>query len=153
MIQAKFIFIPLVSGLIFIASAVILLANVHLHEDAYILFQYSKKLALGKGIVFDEVSGPAEGATDFLWMIFLALMHSIGIDLSWVSAILNGIGLATTGFVIFKLRGRIDYWSISSLLLVIFSGGLAAALGGFSTLAYGGLFSIFTYCLLQKNIK
>ena len=48
----------------------------HLHEDAYILYQYSKVFP-GLGISFDVVNGPAEGATDFLLMTALGLAHRI----------------------------------------------------------------------------
>ena len=65
MTNSKAFGISFILGVVFLASALFILTFGHLHEDAYILFQYSKKLALGQGIVFDEVSGPTEGATDF----------------------------------------------------------------------------------------
>ena len=67
-------------GFLFFFSATTLLWFGHFHEDAYILFQYSKNFANGQGIVFDKASGPAEGATDFLWMICLGAFSKLGID-------------------------------------------------------------------------
>ncbi|MBI3187636.1 MAG: hypothetical protein HYZ31_07230 [Gammaproteobacteria bacterium] len=145
--------LSLLVGACFIICAVLILANGHLHEDAYILFQYSKKVANGEGIVFDDTAGHTEGATDFLWMMSLALLHRLHIDIGNAAAILNGIGLSTLAYVILRIRGKIDPVSILALTLVIFSGGTAAALGGFSTLAYGGLFSLFALSIIQKHYR
>lgn len=145
--------IAIALGSLFFASAVLLLNHGHLNEDAYILFQYSKKLAGGEGIVFDQLSGPTEGATDFLWMVVLALMHRLGLDLGTAAALLNGVGLAVTAWVVLKLSVKPGPQAVCGLMLVVFSGGLAAALGGFSTLAYGGLFALFTFSVLKKHYK
>ena len=124
-----------------------------MHEDAYILFQYSKKLALGQGIVFDEVSGPTEGATDFLWMATLAFMHYLGLDFGSAAALLNSVGFVLISYVILKLCEKFDWRAFSGLLLILFSGGFAAALGGFSTLSYGGFIMLFGYSVIQKKYK
>ncbi len=140
-------------GLTFLAGAILIITLGHLHEDAYILFQYSKKLSLGQGIVFDEVSGPTEGATDFLWMVSLAFLHYLGIDLGSSAALLNSVGIVLISYVILKLCNKLDWRAFSSLFLVVFSGGFSAALGGFSTLAYGGLIMLFGYSIIQKEYK
>lgn len=145
--------IPVLIGSIFFISSLLLLTHGHLSEDAYILFQYSKKLATGQGIVFDEVSGHTEGATDFLWMLILSVMHRSGLDLGTSAAILNAIGLSLTAYVILKLNNNLNIRATCGLLLILFSGGFAAALGGFSTLAYGGLYSFYTFCILQRKYK
>lgn len=151
--NAKAIGVSSVIGLIFLASALLILTFGHLHEDAYILFQYSKKLALGQGIVFDEVSGHAEGATDFLWMVLLAFLHFLGLDLGSSAALLNSFGIALISYVILKLCNKFDWRASSSLFLVVFSGGFSAALGGFSTLAYGGFIMLFGYSVIQKQYR
>ena len=43
-------------------------------EDAFILFRYSENLAAGAGISWNLGEGPVEGATDFLWMLLVALL-------------------------------------------------------------------------------
>jgi len=153
MSNLKAFWIAFIFGTIFFVSAVLLLAFGHLHEDAYILFQYSKKLASGEGIVFDSASGPTEGATDFLWMATLALLHRAGLDLGITAALLNGAGLALTLYVILKLCRNLDWRAYSGLFLVLFSGGFTAALGGFSTLAYGGLIALLAYSVIYKRYK
>jgi len=151
--NTKAIGISSILGLTFLTSALLILTFGHLHEDAYILFQYSKKLAIGQGIVFDLVSGPTEGATDFLWMASLAFLHYLGLDLGSSAALLNSFGIFLIAYVILKLCNKFDWRASSSLFLVLFSGGFSAALGGFSTLAYGGLIMLFGYSLIHKRFK
>jgi hypothetical protein len=143
--------ISIAIAVIFLVSAFLILRSGHLHEDAYILFQYSKNLSTGKGIVFDQVSGPTEGATDFLWMAILAVFNRLGIDLGSAAAILNSLGAGVISWVIIKLRCRFDLITLSGILLALVSGGTAAALGGFSTLAYGALFALFALNVYEKN--
>ena len=50
-------------------------------EDAAILMRYSEHLAEGHGIVWNIGDPPVDGATDFLYMAFLALLHWLGISL------------------------------------------------------------------------
>ena len=153
MTNSKALGISLILGVFFLAGALFVLTFGHLHEDAYILFQYSKKLALGEGIVFDEVSGPTEGATDFLWMTTLAFMHYLGLDLGSAAALLNSTGFIIISYVILKLCEKFDWRAVGGLLLILFSGGVTAALGGFSTLAYGGFIMLFGYSVIQKRYK
>src|SRR5512147_1352116 len=79
-----------------IAVAVMLAvcARGFLHEDAYILLTYSRNLADLGQITFDGVQGPAEGGTDFLWLVAIALLHRAGIDAGIAAALLNGCGAA-----------------------------------------------------------
>lgn len=153
MTNQKAFVISFILGLIFFASALLILTFGNLHEDAYILFQYSKKLASGQGIVFDEVSGPTEGATDFLWMVKLAFMYYVGLDLGSSAALLNSVGLVLISYVVLKLSEKLDWRAFSSLFLVLFSGGFSAALGGFSTLAYGGFIMLFGYSVIQRQYR
>lgn len=127
------------------------LKNGHLHEDAYILFQYSKKFAQGKGIVFDELSGPTEGATDFLWMLVLGVGKFLGCDIAVLAGVLNTIGLLVIFYVMYKLRTRIDVILVLGFFTILFSGGSSAALGGFSTLAYSAVFSLLIYFAIKKD--
>lgn len=52
---------PLICGLLFFSFCCYILNNGHLHEDAYILFQYSRNFASGNGITFDYASGLNKG--------------------------------------------------------------------------------------------
>ena len=146
-----FFLVGTVVGLVFLAAALWLLFNGHPHEDAYILYTYVRNVATGHGIVFDATSGHAEGATDFLWMVALACLYKVGLAPAYAAAILNSIGLVTIAYTLLRFHGRLDAFSGVALLLVVASGGTAAALGGFSTLAYGGLMTLFFFALHQRR--
>lgn len=142
---------PVVSGVLFFILGFIILMNGHLHEDAYILFQYSKNFSLGNGITFDSISGPLEGATDFLWMISIGLLSKVIGDIALSALLLNSIGLSVVIYSIIKIRATFDLVTLSLCLAVIFSGGVSAALGGFSTLAYAALYALLTISVINKN--
>lgn len=135
---------------LFATTAFFVMANGHLHEDAYILFQYSRNLSQGDGITFDQVSGAMEGATDFLWMALLGLMARV-LDIGSSAAVLNTLGLVAIGAVLAQLRTRRDAIFGMALLAVLLSGGASAALGGFSTLAYGGLYAGLTWAVVRRQ--
>ena len=143
--------LPVALGLGYALAAINLLYKGHLHEDAYILFQYSNHLSTGLGITFDAVSGHAEGATDFLWMVLLAAISKLGLELGTAAAILNGFGLTLIAFVITRLCQRFDIVCALALALAAVSGGTAASLGGFSALFFGGIFSILFLAVLEKR--
>lgn len=115
----------------------------HLHEDAYILFQYSRSLASGLGISFDVANGPAEGATDFFWMAALGLAHKIlkgYVPIGVISAGLNSLGIAYIASRIIGIRRCIDLNGCALCLLLLLSGGASASVGGFATIAYGAVY-------------
>lgn len=145
------IIFPVISGILFFISGLLILQNGHLHEDAYILFQYSKNFALGNGITFDSSSGPLEGATDFLWMISIGLLSKITGDLAVSALLLNSLGLSILIYLIIKIRSSFDLITFFLCLTVIFSGGLSAAIGGFSTLAYASLYALLTINIINKK--
>lgn len=123
-----------------------ILATGHLDEDAYILFTYSTNLASGHGIVWDLTHGPAEGATDFLWMVLLAGLQHLGIDVGATAALLNALGVALSYFVIARiadLPGLALHILLAAALLL--SHLTAASLGGFSTHFYCGMFALACY--------
>lgn len=135
----------------FCGVSLLTLARGHLHEDAYILLQYVRNLASGGGITFDHVSGHAEGATDFLWMVILAMCVKVGLDPAVSATIFNALGLAAILFVIHRLRMGTDGVTISGMALATISGGTVAALGGFSTLFFGGLFALVMFAAIQRR--
>jgi hypothetical protein len=140
-------------ALLFCAFSLLTLSKGHIHEDGYILFQYVKNLSAGRGIVFDHVSGHAEGATDFLWMATLAGCAHLGLDPAVIATLLNALGLGTIMWVLVRLRGGFDSVTTVGMLLVGVSGGTVAALAGFSTLAFGGLFSLVILTAMQRQYR
>ena len=59
-------------------------------EDAAMLLRYSRHLASGRGIVWNVGEPPVDGATDFLFMLLVALLHRVGLSLESAA---QGIGL------------------------------------------------------------
>ncbi len=126
--------------------------NGHLHEDAYILFRYVDNIVKNGVISFDHVSGPAEGATDFLWLMLISALGIVGVDPAISAFLLNSLGLACIFFFILFLRGfNLDVYSAVLFCVIFFSGALGAAIGGFSVFAYGGAFSLLLYCGINKK--
>lgn len=136
---------------LYVGVATHVLTEGHLNEDAYILFQYVQNVAAGNGIVFDSLSGPAEGATDFLWMIMLACLAWIQVPPGVGAAIINGLGLALIAVTLINIRGRLDTIAIAAISLVAMSQTALASISGFSAFAYGGVFSLLLYAALTQK--
>jgi hypothetical protein len=62
-------------------------------EDAMISMRYAKHLAEGYGIVWNIGEAPIEGYTNFLWMLYMSLLHLIFDTPSFISLIIMLSGL------------------------------------------------------------
>lgn len=122
-----------------------ILLNGHLHEDAYILFQYVQNIIEGHGIVYFPGGERAEGATDFLWLILLSSVSFIStVDVAVVAALINSLGLMLLSYLLLQQLGVIKgvFQHILSFLLLgmlLISPMTSASLGGFSTLFYASI--------------
>ena len=122
-------------------------------EDAVILFQYSRNLAETGAITFIPGGVHAEGATDFLWMVFLALGMKLGIDAFWLIALVNVVSIALLGVLLVKIAGC----KVTPLPLLFVAGTMAimpqiaAAALGFSVLPFAVLLVLMTWYFLQQN--
>ena len=152
--------LSLLSALLFWGRAVTQLHLRHPHEDAFILFRYAQHLAKGDGIVFN-IGGPhAEGATDFLWMILLALGVKASIDIALVAASLNacGAGIITWGLLrLFlgerSIRATDLAFSIFIALTTPFIAGSHASIDGFSTEVYCALVILGYQCCVSEQLR
>lgn len=140
-----------------LALGVLMLAMVvgFLHEDAYILFIYSRHLAETGQIAFDLVHGPAEGATDFLWMSLIALGVRLGVDPGFVAAVLNAVGAGALLSALYRVHAPARWHEglVRLLPMVLLSPFMGAAVGGFSVLFYVGLYAQVLVCLLHRRIQ
>jgi len=66
-----------------------------LFEDAMISMRYARNLASGAGLVWNAGETPVEGYTNFLWTLWMAAIHGLGLPESKVS-----IAIMLTGVVI-----------------------------------------------------
>jgi len=135
-----------------LAGFLAILATGHLDEDAYILFTYSSNLAAGHGIVWDWAHGHAEGATDFLWMVLLAGLERLGMDVGAAAGLLNASGLAMSYFAISRIARLEGAWRHGLLAAALLVSHLTAgALGGFSVDFYCGVFAITCYLAVRRR--
>lgn len=134
-------------------SSLILLTG-HLHEDAYILFVYAENLVNHSFIGYSLGTGPAEGATDFLWMIILSGLSFLGFDIGWAAAVLNGIGIFVIVYILCQVSFKYTNNPAFAILLTLFvpiSFLAQAALVGFSIAFYSSLILIYFYFLIYSN--
>lgn len=107
-------------------------------EDALILHQYSDNLAYTGQITYNRGGPRVEGATDFLWMAFLALMRVFHISPYYATAAVNlGSIITIAGVLLSFARERVRFGSL--LLLVgalMLAPPISAALAGFSVLPF-----------------
>lgn len=137
---------------LFVTGGLWVLWNGHLPDDALILFTYVDNLAAGHGIVYRPGAGPAEGATDFLWLLALSGLAAGGLDVALAALLLNGAGAYLVMFLVMRRglpaqpgRGALA-GALALLLVVTIAQPAQASLGGFSAFLYGGL------CLLLWEI-
>jgi hypothetical protein len=60
-------------------------------EDAAMLLRYSRHFSSGRGIVWNVGEPPVDGATDFLFMLLVAMLHRTGLSLESAA---QGVGVA-----------------------------------------------------------
>ena len=137
--------------------SIYILMTGHLHEDAYILYIFSESLANGNGISYFQGGDPAEGATDFLWMVILGVGNFLGSDVAVFAAILNGFGLSIIAFISMLLASK----NIRGLGLLLFGGSVSlivffsqiaqSSLAGFSAGFYCSFVALVFYLLYQRK--
>jgi hypothetical protein len=106
-------------------------------EDAAMLMRYSRHLAAGQGIVWNVGEKPVDGATDFLFMLALAAVHSLGVSLE---AAARGIGLAAhaaTAWLVFRgargVFGASRAWALVPAVFLGVGPGLRHLAAGYGT--------------------
>ena len=104
-------------------------------EDAAILMRYARHLAAGHGIVWNVGEAPVDGATDFLFMVLLALVHAAGLSLEGGARVLDLLAHALTVLVVYagarRLSGASPTAAFVSAAFVAAGPGLAYAAAGF----------------------
>lgn len=136
---------------IFLSLCFVVMSFGHLHEDAYILYIYSENLSQTGVISYFSGGEPTEGATDFLWMVMIAALHSISVPSGVASALLNAIGLFGIIIIISKCISK--YGGNRILLMLIslflpFSNICQAAVFGFSTAFYSSIIAALIYLVM-----
>jgi hypothetical protein len=129
-----------VASLIFLLSVALKWGQFGAHEDALILFTYSDNLGQGYGITYNSGDGPVEGATAFLWMLYLSLAPILDIDILFLAR----AGSIISGLVIIYRVSKTSK-SHANTRIALFAPPLVVSitylpehsLTGFSTVVFG----------------
>lgn len=117
----------------------------HPHEDAYILFRYVENLLAGHGFSYSTPYAPAEGATDFLWLLALTAVTGLGLPVALAALVLNTAGAGLWTYSLLGVWRRClgvptsSPWTVASVLVLPLTLPALSAYGGFSTMLYVGL--------------
>lgn len=116
----------------------------HPAEDAAMLMRYSAHLAQGHGIVWNIGEKPVDGATDFLFMVLLAVLHALGVPLETavlgVGVIAHLLSIALVFWTVARLEPRNPWLGVFSAGLLAIGPGMAytTAYFGTTTFAFAG---------------
>lgn len=91
--------------------------SIHPFEDAAMLMRYAQHLAEGHGVVWNVGERPVDGATDFLFMVLLALLAKAGLSLEFGARVLGYVSHLLSVFIVY-LAIRLFHGSNRSLALV-----------------------------------
>jgi hypothetical protein len=115
-------------------------------EDAVILYEYAKNLALNGIVTYGGSTIPIEGATDFAWMVAIALLKWIGIDEFASALFLNFLGLIFVGSLFKGAQQKIVVG-----IAILFTPYLYASLNGFSAIFFSALYLLTLKLLIDKS--
>ena len=124
-------------------------------EDALILFQYSRNLAHTGAITFVPLGPHAEGATDFAWMLLLAVAFKARLDPVWVVAGLNVASLFAIACILIRVTGNKPRWLATLAVIGCFClmPQVSAAALGFSAFPFAVLLVTAGLCFLRERDK
>src|SRR5436190_21845758 len=73
-------------------------------DDQMISMRYAENLASGAGLVWNAGGPRVEGYSNFLWLLYMALFHVVGVPRPWISACIQATGaiLLAVNFVVTK---------------------------------------------------
>jgi hypothetical protein len=99
-----------------------------LFDDAMISMTYARNLAAGAGLVWNPGEAPVEGYTNFLWVLWMALIHALQIPESKTSGavMLTGVAVLVANLIVVhaivkRLELRSPIIRIYALAAVAFS--------------------------------
>ena len=115
-------------------------------EDAVILYEYAKNLANHGMITYGGAESPIEGATDFLWMVAIALLKWLGVNEFAAALLLNFIGLILIIHLFPTTRERLIIG-----LAILLTSYLYASLSGFSVILFSAFYLLSLKLLFDKS--
>ena len=117
-------------------------------EDAIMLFDYSRNLATRGIITYGSGSSvPVEGATDFLYMILIAVAAKLGLSEFAAALLLNYLAI----LLICYLFWRISQSYFLPLIAMLATPFLYATLLGFSPILFSAIYLLSVYLTLRND--
>jgi arabinofuranosyltransferase len=89
------------------------------YEDAAILMRYAEHVAAGYGMVWNIGEPPADGATDFLFVLVVALFRFLGFSIEWAARLPIIIAHLLSAGLIFWGNKRLGAGSTESALAAV----------------------------------
>jgi hypothetical protein len=106
------------------------------NEDAAMLMRYAENFGQGHGIVWNVGQAPVDGATDFLFIVLVGSMVSLGLHVESatraVSLLAHGLTLVILSIVFFQ-QGMPAWLAGATILFIGIGGGLFYAEAFFGT--------------------
>jgi len=93
-----------------------------LFDDAMISMTYARNLAEGHGLVWNAGGAAVEGYTNFLWTLWMALLHLLPVAESKVSLLVMGTGvvlLLANALAVAVLARRMEFASTAAFLFAV----------------------------------
>lgn len=115
-------------------------------EDAVILYEYSKNLAIKGVITYGASSVPIEGATDFLWMVIIAVFRYFNINEFQSALTLNFVAL-----ILIILCFKSTYQKLIVGLAILATPYLYSTLSGFSAIFFSAFYVLCLKLLLERS--
>ena len=116
-------------------------------DDAFITLRYSRNLADGNGLVFN-IGERVEGYTNFLWTVWLAVPHQLGVDpVMW-----SDVTSISAGVVTVLATRRIAMRVIDDERWALIACGLLIAFHSFAIYLTGGLETQWQACFITLAI-
>ncbi|MBK8673558.1 MAG: hypothetical protein IPN93_11495 [Bacteroidetes bacterium] len=123
------------------------------YEDASILFSYAENLANTGIISYFPNGSPAEGATDFLFMIMISILFKLGIPTYFGTILLNFFGALLAIFAFKKLFPKQNWLFLLSTILFLILPQMIAGLLGYGTIFYAGITITLVVFFIQKKTR
>jgi arabinofuranosyltransferase len=119
--MAKYKLVILAVSVLIYAAMIILFWDYSI-DDAFVTYRYAENLANGHGFVFNPGDKPVEAYSNFLWMLILAGVFSIGLPTYTTAKVLGVVTFLLAGLIWFRhaQRERPGYaWLTGPLFLVV----------------------------------
>lgn len=130
--------------------------GVYMPDDAYITYRYAENLAAGQGLVFNAAAPPVEGYSNLSWIVLLAGLTVLHLDLpTWAANLGRALSLLNLGLVYalsYSILHRKGWALVAPALLALTAPYALWARGGLETMWYTTLL-LTSLWLLHRGMQ